>query len=90
VTKGLPPLPPGQQQHVDQFHASCSEVLDRYVAGFELDMNRHAIKHGPMPPERALTDLTRILARDVPANMLAGITAMAILRGIAKKREGKG
>lgn len=86
----LPPLPPGQQQQLDQFHASVSEVLDRYVKGFEMDANRHAVKHGAMPEDRMLADVTRILARDVPANMLAGIAALAIIRGIARKRQGKG
>lgn len=88
--KELPSLPPAQQQRADQFHASCSEILDRYIAGFELDLNRHAVKHGVMPPERMLMDVTRILAKDVPANMLAGLAALAIIRGIAKKKEGKG
>lgn len=86
----IPQLPPGYEQKVDQFHASCVELLNRYISGVELDMNRHAVKHGPIPEARAVYDLTRMLARDVPANMLAGITALAIVRGIAKKREGKG
>lgn len=86
----LPKLTPAHSQKIDQFHASVSEMLDRYIAGIEIDMNRHAIKHGPMPEERAVYDITRILARDVTPEMLAGMTALAIVRGVAKKRKGKG
>lgn len=86
----LPKMTPAHSQKVDQFHASVVELLDRYIKGIEVDMNRHAVKHGPMPEERAVYDLTRILVRDVPPEMLAGITALAIVRGVAKKRQGKG
>lgn len=86
----LPPITPETQSKLDQFAASCSEILDAYINGVQLDMNRHAVKHGPPPEERALWDLTHLLARDVPPEMLAGITALAIIRGIARKRQGKG
>ena len=89
MPKELPKPPPQLVAKMDQLLASCSELLDSYMHGFEIDMNRHAVKHGPMDPARAHNDVTRMLARDVPANMLAAITAEAILRGIAKKREGK-
>lgn len=88
--RGLPPLSPEQQGKLDQFHAACSELLDRLIKGYEVDFNRHAVKHGAMPEDRAVFDMARLLAQDVPPNMLAGITAMAIVRGIAKKRGGKG
>lgn len=95
VTKELPALPASIQQKADQFHAACEEILDRYLRGFELDMNRHAVKHGAMDPTRAHNDITRILTRqmnsgELPANMVTGLLAEAIIRGIAKKREGKG
>ena len=90
MTAPIPPLSPAQQQKADQFHSACVELLDAYINGIELDLNRHAVKHGPAPEERTLFDLTRILVKDVPPNMLAGLTALAIIRGIAKKRQGKG
>jgi hypothetical protein len=86
----LPPITPDQQSKIDQFHSACSEVLDAYLAGVQIDMNRHAVKHGLMPEERAVFDLALLLSRDVPREMLAGITALAIIRGIARKRKGKG
>lgn len=86
----LPKLTPAHSQKVDQFHASVVELLDRYIAAIELDMNRHAVKHGTMPEERAVYDLTRVLIRDLPPEMLAGMTALAIVRGVARKRRGKG
>lgn len=85
----IPNLPPEQQHGIDQFHGFCIQILDRYLHGFEMDMNRHAVKHGPMDPTRAHSDLTRILSRDVPHNMLGGLLAEAILRGISTKRKGK-
>ncbi len=95
MTKQLPPLPPGLRDKVVQYRLACAEILDRYLHGFEMDANRHAVKHGPMDEDRMHNDLTRILTMqmnqgDLPANMLAGLLAEAIIRGIAKKREGKG
>jgi hypothetical protein len=95
MTAPLPKIPPGQQSQMDQFYASCEQMLDRYLHGFEMDMNRHAVKHGKMPDERAHYDMTRIFvtqmkAGELPMNMALGILAAAIVRGIAKKREGKG
>jgi hypothetical protein len=95
MPKPLPPIDPGLQAKIDQFHGSCVEILDRYVAGFETDMNRHAVKHGPMDETRAHNDLTRIYARQVasgelPVNMVCGLLAEAVLRGIAAKKKGKG
>jgi len=90
MAKPLPPLPPEQQQRVEKFHDQCSTILDRYVHGVEMDMNRHAVKHGPMPRDRAHYDVTMLLMKDLDAANLAGLLSEAILRGIAKKREGKG
>ena len=94
--KGLPTLTPAQQQRVDQFHAGMTEMFDRYVAGVELDMNRHAVKHGPMPPERMVYDFTRVLMAQVrdsgnPLNTeaICGMLAVAISRGITTKKKGK-
>ncbi|HEX2616355.1 MAG TPA: hypothetical protein VHL57_02370 [Flavobacteriales bacterium] len=78
------------QQQVDEFHGKCAEILDRYVHGIEMDMNRHAVKHGPMEEARAVHDMTKMLIRDVPHNMLAGLLALAILRLIGKKARGQG
>lgn len=69
-------------------------MLDRYIAGVEMDMNRHAVKHGPMPPERMVFDFTRILNQQVAKgelnlNAVLGMLSVAISRGIAKKRQGK-
>ncbi len=94
LVKPLPPLEPGRQQQVDQFHANCVQVFDRYLHGVEMDMNRHAVKHGPMDAGRAHTDLTRILAKqiksgEIPANMVAGLLAEAVLRGVASKGKGR-
>lgn len=93
--KPLPPLLPQQQQKIDQFHAGCTEMLDRYISSVEMDMNRHAVKHGPMPEERLVFDFTRILNQQVAKgelnlNALCGMMAVAIARGIAKKKAGKG
>lgn len=74
---------------MDQLLASCSELLDRYVHGFEIDMNRHTVKHGPMSDAEAHWHMTKIIAKAVPANMLAGLAAAAIVRGIAAKGRGK-
>ena len=90
MTRELPKLSPQMQAKTDQWHAACEELLDRYISGVEIDMNRFAVKHEAMPEDRALLDLSRILAKDVPPNMLAGITALAIIRGIARKGRGKG
>lgn len=91
--KELPPLLPDMQQKVDQFHAGVSEILDRYIAGVEIDMNRHAVKHGPMPPERMVFDFARILSRQVATGelnieSLCGMVAVAVERGIARRRRG--
>lgn len=100
--KPLPPLGPDLQAKVDQFHAGVTNLLDRYIAGFETDMNRHAVKHGPMSEDRAIFDIAQLLASQaelaratnnadgIPPNMLAGMLAAAIVRGIAKKRKGQG
>lgn len=93
--KELPPLDPYTQQRVDQFHAGCVELLDRYIRSVEIDQNRHAVKHGPMPEERAVVDFTRILTAQVRSGeltveTLCGMVAVAIMRGIARKRKGKG
>lgn len=90
----LPSLPPDQQAKVDQFMAGTEQTMDRYLAGFELDMNRHAVKHGPMPEDRMVFDVTRILARQVgtgelTVNSVCGLLALSIVRGIARKRQGK-
>lgn len=90
MTAPLPKLSPQMSEKVDRFYMSTCEMLDRYIGAFEVDMNRHAVKHGPMPEERAVYDMAKILARDLTPEMLAGITAAAIVRGIAKKRQGKG
>lgn len=90
MTNPVPPLHPNLQRQVDHFAASTAELLDRYTHSFEMDANRHAVKHGRMARERMVYDMTRILARDVPANMLAGIAAEAIVRSIERKRQGKG
>lgn len=92
--KELPPLSPQQQTKIDEFHAGMVEMLDRYVAGVEIDMNRHAVKHGQMPEERMVFDLTRILSKQVGTGELTqqsmcGMVAVAIARGIAKKRGGR-
>ena len=93
--KELPPLPPQQQTKVDEFHAGMTEMLDRYIAGIEIDMNRHAVKHGQMPQERMVFDLTRIFtmqlrSHELTEEALCGMVAVAIARGIAKKKGGKG
>lgn len=90
VSAPLPPLAPGQEQKITEFAENCNTVLDSYVKGFELDLNRHAVKHGQMPQNRAVNDLTVILIRDVPHNMLAGLLATAILRMINRKVQGRG
>jgi len=90
VVKELPKAPPQLVAKMGQLLASCSELLDRYVHGFELDMNRHAVKHGPMSDAEAHWHITKIIAKDVPPNMLAGMAAAAIVRGIAGKRKGRG
>jgi hypothetical protein len=92
--KALPALSPQQQQAVDQFHAGASEMLDRYVHSVEMDMNRHAIKHGPMPPERFVFDFSRILVAQVRSGelkveALASMVAVAIQEGVVRKRKGK-
>lgn len=86
----LPKPPPHLVAQMDALHAACNELLDRYVEGFNLDMNRHAVKHGPMDPTQAHWHMTKILAKDVEPNMLAGIAAAAIVRRIAGKARGKG
>lgn len=95
--KPIPALPPAQQQRIERLKADCSAVLDGYIGGFERDMNRHAVKHGPMDPARAHADVTRILIQQVadPANsldwnMVAGLLSEAILRGVGAKTKGKG
>jgi len=95
TVKELPPLAPNQQQEVDQFHARCAGMLDHYIHSVEMDMNRHAIKHGPMPIERMVFDMTRILVTQVNKGELnlrdvVGMTTVAISRGIVAKRKGKG
>lgn len=87
-----PKPPPHLVAQMDSLHAACNELLDRYVNGFSIDMNRHAVKHGPMDPAEAHWHLAKILAREFreDQNMLAGITAAAIQRGIAGKAKGKG
>jgi hypothetical protein len=92
---GLPPLSPQQQQKMDQFYAGCAEMLDRYIHGVEMDMNRHAVKHGPMPVERMVFDMTRILATQVNKGELnlqstVGMLVVGISRAIEGKRKGKG
>ena len=69
-------------------------MLDRYIAGVEMDMNRHAVKHGPMPPERMVFDFTRILNQQVAKgelniNSALGMLSVAISRGIKLKGKGK-
>jgi hypothetical protein len=88
--KALPPPPPELVLKMDQLYAASSELLDRYVSGVNIDLNRHAVKHGSMSDTQAHYHLTKILAREVPANMLAAMAAAAILRGIAGKAKGKG
>lgn len=98
VTKDLPPLPPSIRERAATFHAICAEGLDRYVHGFEMDANRHAIKHGAMDETRMHNDMSRILLvqlrsgdiREFNDEVVVGMLAEAIIRGIAKKREGKG
>lgn len=75
---------------MDQLFASCSELLDRYIAGVEIDLNRHAVKHGSMSETQAHYHVTKLLATALPANMLAGVAAAAIVRGIWAKQKGKG
>lgn len=92
---GIPALSPEQQGKIDQFHAGCAEMLDRYIHGVEMDMNRHAVKHGPMPPERMVFDMTRIITTQVNKGELnlqsvVGMLVVAISRGIEGKRKGKG
>ena len=86
----LPKPPPELVVKMDQLHAAASELLDRYIAGFNIDMNRHAVKHGSMSETQAHYHMTKILASTVEPNMLAGIAAAAIVRGIAAKGKGKG
>ena len=93
--KELPPLTPQQQSKVDQFYAGSSEMLDRYIHSVEMDMNRHAVKHGPMPTDRLVFDFTRILNQQVAKgelnlNSVLGMLSVAISRGIEGKRKGKG
>lgn len=90
VSVPLPPVDPKLISEADRFHASCAEILDRYVSGIELDANRHAVKHGPLDETKAHHDVTKILLKDIPPGMLAGMLAEAILRGIARKRKGRG
>lgn len=95
MSKELPRLSPETQTKADQFHGACSELLDNYVHGFEMDFNRHAVKHGPMDETRAHYDITRLLTIQVqngqlPMSMAMGILSEAIIRGVAKKRGGKG
>jgi hypothetical protein len=75
---------------MDKLYATCSELLDRYISGFNIDLNRHAVKHGSMSETQSHYHLTKVLASQVPPNMLAGIAAAAIVRGIAGKAKGKG
>lgn len=69
-------------------------MLDRYAAAVELDMNRHAVKHGPMPQDRMVYDFTQVLygqlnSGELKPSALCGMVAMAISREIVKKRKGK-
>lgn len=82
----LPKPPPDLVIKMDKLHADCEDLLDRYIAGFQIDLNRHAVKHGSMSDTQAHWHLTKILASQVPANMLAGIAAAAIVRGMKGKR----
>jgi hypothetical protein len=86
----LPPPPPELVMQMDKLYATCSELLDRYISGFNIDLNRHAVKHGSMSETQSHYHLTKVLASQVPPNMLAGIAAAAIVRGIAGKAKGKG
>jgi hypothetical protein len=90
MPKPLPTPPPELVYKMDQLLAACSDMLNRYVHGFEMDMNRHAVKHGPMSDAEAHWHVTKILAKDVPPNMLAGLAAAAIVRGIKAKTRGEG
>lgn len=90
MSKELPTLPPGLKEKIERFYLECDTILDSYVRGFELDMNRHAVKHGAMEDARAVNDLARILARDVPHAMMAGLLATAILKLIKRKKQGLG
>lgn len=90
MVKQLPPPPPDLVLKMDKLYAASSELLDRYIAGFHIDMNRHAVKHGEMSETQAHYHLTKILAATIPANMLAGVAAAAIVRGIAGKAKGRG
>lgn len=90
MPKELPKPPPELTVRIEQLYATCTELLNHYVHGFEIDMNRHAVKHGEMDEATAHWHLTMILAKDVPPSMLAGIAAAAIVRGIAGKRKGRG
>lgn len=90
----LPPLTPAMQSKVDQHMAGAEEVMNAYLNGFERDMNRHAVKHGPMPEDRMVFDLSRLLSRqvvagDLPINSVCSLLALAIVRGIAKRKQGK-
>jgi hypothetical protein len=93
----LPPLSPERQAKIDQFYAGSIEMLDRYIAVVELDMNRHAVKHGQMPIERMVYDLTRIMVAQIhdensPLTVegVVGMLTVAISRGITAKRKGRG
>ena len=95
--KELPTLPPQVQQQVDQFHAGMTEVFGRYLHSVEMDANRHAVKHGPMPEERMVWDLTRLLVAQVSdqgnalnLKAVCGMLSVAICQGIERKRKGKG
>ena len=90
MIKKLPPPPPELVAEMDRFHAACEEIFDRYVSGFNIDLNRHMVKHGQISDTEAHYHLTKILAGSVQPNMLAGIAATAIVRGIGAKRKGKG
>lgn len=95
MPKELPKPPPGLVMKMDQLRAGCDQLLDRYIAGFEIDMNRHAVKHGPMDPTEAHWHVTKILTQqvglhDLSLEMLAGMVASAIVRGIAGKAKGRG
>lgn len=95
--KPIDPLPPGLQSKVEQFYSSTRELVGRWLSGFEIDFNRHAVKHGPIPADRAVFDMTKLFVTQVndPDNpltleMLAGGMAYSIVGGITAKAKGRG
>lgn len=91
MTAELPPLSPKMQADLDQFYAGMNEMLDRYIDGIALDMRRHAVKHGPMPDDRAVYDLARIFTKqindgDLTIPALSGLAALSIVRFVRGRK----